>query len=454
MIARTSASWRPTVSRVDGRPVDRAGRGAPPGDRSGPVQPAGGRPAPRGPVRRKLAQRPPTRPRRPAANGARAGGLRPGLDTRSNRPAVCGRRGDPEPRARRVLRRSIDRTQRSLAGHGTRGVPFRTGSTTLRPPAASSSATRSRDSMESSTAGSSCPATHGNSARTSTTSLRTRQNGERAPSGRVRRCWRATRSSSGHARSSTPSTPCCRSDRRRSEMAAGCPPLATAEIGRPAGMPGDLWVRCRPRPPPAHAGPCQQESLSTHDLSSKAGCQTLPQPVGLRGPAHLPHHPRLRAGHRLRAADPRRRGQLYVVRLAPRTDRQRRRPVDHQGSARRSPEDRGLEAPGAGAAHRQPGGQRPAHGRPGGAGSADPRQPGPADPEPGARAHHRQPHPGEPRDRGGCLGQRRRHRREAGRGGDDPGRAPPVGHRGRAGSERRRARADAGPDRRGTDEGE
>ena len=55
---------------------------------------------------------------------------------------------------------------------------------------------------------------------------------------------------------------------------------------------------------------------------------------------------------------------------------------------------------------------------------------------------------------GGCLGQRRRHRREARRGGDDPGRAPPVGHRGRAGGERRRARADAGPDRRGTDEGE
>jgi hypothetical protein len=55
---------------------------------------------------------------------------------------------------------------------------------------------------------------------------------------------------------------------------------------------------------------------------------------------------------------------------------------------------------------------------------------------------------------GGCLGQRRRHRRQAGRGGDDPGSASPVGHRGRAGSERRRARADAGPDRRGTDEGE
>ena len=112
------------VRRVDGRPVDGARRGAPPGDRSGTVQPADGRSAPRDPVRRKLPQRPQTHPRGPAANGARVGGLRPGLDARSNRPAVCGRRGDPEPRARRVLRRSVDRAQRSLAGHGTRRVPF------------------------------------------------------------------------------------------------------------------------------------------------------------------------------------------------------------------------------------------------------------------------------------------------------------------------------------------
>ena len=109
-----------------------------------------------------------------------------------------------------------------------------------------------------------------------------------------------------------------------------------------------------------------------------------------------------------------------------------------------------LAAQGAGAPHRQPGGERQADGCPGGAGSADPDQPGPADPGACARADHRQPRPGEPRCRGGCLGHGCRHRRQAGRGGDDPCGAPPMGHRGRAGGERRSARADDGPDCRGT----
>ena len=190
-------------------------------------------------------------------------------------------------------------------------------------------------------------------------------------------------------------------------------------------------------------------ALSAHDLPSKAvAVKRLPRiPWDSGGPAHLPAPPspsRSSSSPRCCSSTVAVGYTWYDAHLA----------LDRPASpASRSPRitltDRltieGWRLPGAGGAASPT--RSPA------AGSRTPRRSrldrsSPARPS-RSRSHWRSSassttaFPGEPRDRGGCLGQRRRHRRQAGRGGDDPGGAPPVGHRGRAGGERRRARADA-----------
>src|SRR5437867_13144257 len=120
----------------------------------------------------------------------------------------------------------------------------------------------------------------------------------------------------------------------RSRPAISAPPPASlgAAVGGLAGA--DIPVRYRPprdSRPPSAMPTCQQDP-PPNDPPSQARRPAQPETVlGEPRPTHLPPQPRVRAGGRRGAADPRHRRRLVLLQRPPRLGRQGGRSVDLEG---------------------------------------------------------------------------------------------------------------------------